>query len=50
MTHTDTVLRVKGRGLYKNETERGDLYIKVKIDISQTLTPKQKELYCKMKE
>jgi curved DNA-binding protein len=50
MTHTDTVLRVRERGLYKNETERGDFYIKVKIDIPQTLTPKQKELYCKMKE
>ncbi len=49
-TQADSVLRVKEKGLPKlNGKGRGDLYIKVKIDIPKTLSDKEKELYTELK-
>lgn len=45
MTHTGTKLRVRNKGLYKPDGTRGDLFIKTIIDIPQTLTPQEKEIY-----
>lgn len=50
MTHTGTKLRVKNRGLYKSDGTRGDLFIKTIIDIPQTITPQEKEIYQKLKK
>jgi curved DNA-binding protein len=49
MTHTNTKLRIRNRGLYKNDGTRGDLYVKILIDIPDAITSQEKELYKKMK-
>jgi len=48
MTHTDTNLRIKGKGLYKKDLSRGDLYVKVKIDIPPYIPENHKNLYRQM--
>lgn len=48
MTHTGTKLRVRNKGLFKSDGTRGDLFIKTIIDIPQTITPQEKEIYKKL--
>ncbi len=48
MTHTGTKLRIRNKGLYKNDGTRGDLYAKIIIDIPPSVTPYQKEIYKKL--
>ncbi|MCX7905596.1 MAG: DnaJ domain-containing protein [Elusimicrobiales bacterium] len=48
MTHTGTKLRVRNKGLYKPDGTRGDLFIKTLIDIPQTITSHEKEIYKKL--
>jgi len=44
-TQPGTILRLKGKGLPKYETNKyGDLYVKVNVEIPTKLTKKQKEL------
>lgn len=44
-TQPNTTLRVKEKGLpYFNSTRKGDLYIKINVEIPKKLTKKQKEL------
>lgn len=48
MTHNNTKLRIRNKGLYKSERERGDLYIKIIIDIPPSISTSDKELYKKL--
>jgi DnaJ-class molecular chaperone len=48
-THTGKRLRLAGKGLGK-PGERGDLFIRVEIDIPEPLTPKVEALFKQMKE
>lgn len=48
MTHTNTKLRVRNKGLYKSDNTRGDLYVKTLIDIPPVITPQEKEIYRKL--
>lgn len=45
-TQADQVFRLNGRGMphVKNQNEKGDLYVKLKIQIPRYLSPKQREL------
>lgn len=45
-TQTGTVFRLRNQGIQhlKNSSTRGDLYVKVNIEVPKRLTPKQKEL------
>ncbi len=50
-TGDSTILRVKNQGFYKiNSEERGNLMVKVKIEIPSRINKKQKELLEKLKE
>ncbi len=42
-------LRLAGQGLPKRGKERGDLFVRLKIVVPKTLSPKERELYEKMK-
>ncbi len=48
-THTGTRLRLSGKGLGKPGA-RGDLFVRVKIDIPDSLTPKVEALFRQLKE
>lgn len=48
-SHTGTRLRLSGKGLGK-PTERGDLFIRIVIDIPNSVSPKAKELYKQIQE
>ncbi|HOL63245.1 MAG: J domain-containing protein [Elusimicrobiales bacterium] len=48
MTHTNTKLRIRNKGLYKQDGTRGDLYVKTVIDIPPVITPLEKEIYKKL--
>lgn len=50
MTHTDTKLRIRNKGLYQKDGTRGNLYVRVKIDIPDYITTEQKEIYEKLKK
>ncbi|MBI4656878.1 MAG: DnaJ domain-containing protein [Elusimicrobia bacterium] len=43
-------LRISGKGLSKKDGSRGDFYAVINIDIPQNLTPRQIELFKKLKE
>ncbi len=45
-----TVLRVKNEGVVINGLKRGNLYIKIKVDIPKNITSKAKELLEELKE
>lgn len=47
-TDSETILRLKGLGL-KNETKRGDLFIKIHINVPKNLSREEKELFEKLK-
>lgn len=49
-SHSGRRLRVSGRGLPAKDGSRGDLYATLKIDLPQTLTPLQLDLFRKLKE
>ncbi|MBI4802052.1 MAG: J domain-containing protein [Elusimicrobia bacterium] len=49
-SHNGRRLRIAGRGLPGKAGSRGDLYAAIKIDIPQSLTPRQIELFKKLKE
>ncbi|PIS47538.1 MAG: hypothetical protein COT17_02950 [Elusimicrobia bacterium CG08_land_8_20_14_0_20_51_18] len=49
-THTGKKFRIPGRGLPVKNGARGNLYALIKIDIPETLSPKQKELFKKLAE
>jgi curved DNA-binding protein len=44
-TQTGTLLRVRGRGLWRKDGERGDLLIRVRITVPQQPTAEERELY-----
>ncbi len=44
-THTGRRLRLRGRGLPRKEGGRGDLYLKILIDVPHGASPKELELY-----
>jgi curved DNA-binding protein len=48
-THTGTRLRLAGKGLGK-PGERGDLFVRLDIDISQAMSPKAEALYRQLQE
>jgi curved DNA-binding protein len=45
-TQPEQVFRLAGRGLphVKNQKEKGDLFVKLKVQIPKYLSPKQREL------
>lgn len=49
-TQNDKVLRLKGKGmpLYKQENSFGDLYLKIKVSIPQSLSDEEKRLFEKL--
>ncbi|MBU2575442.1 MAG: J domain-containing protein [Elusimicrobia bacterium] len=49
-SHNGRRLRIAGRGLPDKDGSRGDLYATIRIDIPQSLTPQQTELFRKLKE
>lgn len=49
-SHNGRRLRVTGRGLPTKDGNRGDLYATLRIDIPQSLTARQVELFKKLKE
>ncbi|MCR3922966.1 MAG: J domain-containing protein, partial [Firmicutes bacterium] len=44
-THAGKRLRLRGKGLPKKDNSRGDLYLRVVIDIPSQLSEKERELY-----
>lgn len=46
-TQNDKVLRLRGKGmpLYDDSQKRGDLYVKIKVDLPVKLSAKEKELF-----
>ncbi|MBR2068411.1 MAG: DnaJ domain-containing protein [Candidatus Gastranaerophilales bacterium] len=50
MTQTDKKLRIKGLGLKKSDNTKGDLEVRIKVNIPETLTDEAKKLYMKLKE
>jgi len=50
LTHSGRKLRISGKGLLKKNTERGDLYAIIEIDIPDQISPYQKELFKKLSE
>jgi DnaJ-class molecular chaperone len=46
-TQTGKTLRLKGQGMpnLKDPNRRGDLYVKVKVQIPERLTPRERELF-----
>ncbi|MEG0157403.1 MAG: DnaJ C-terminal domain-containing protein, partial [Anaerovoracaceae bacterium] len=50
-TQPDTVFRLKGRGVVSTRSSRkGDLYVKVNLEVPNKLTSKQKKAIQKMGE
>jgi len=49
-SHNARRLRIAGRGLPNKDGSRGDLYAIIRIDIPQSLTPQQTELFRHLKE
>ncbi len=51
-TQNDTSVRLKGKGfpVYKKEGEFGDLYVKYKIKIPDTISEKEKELFSELQK
>lgn len=49
-TQAGHVLRVRGRGLKRKAGGRGDLRIRIEIDLPKTLTPDQRRLYEQLAE
>jgi molecular chaperone DnaJ len=50
-TQSGTVLRLKGKGIkHLNSSRYGDLYIKIKVEVPQKLSKKQKDLLLKFEE
>jgi len=43
-------LRISGKGYKDRRGKRGDLYIRVKIVVSDDISIEEKELYMKLKE
>ena len=50
-TQPDSVLRLTEKGLpHFGVSKRGDIYLRIKVHIPQTLTPEEKRLYKQLKE
>lgn len=49
-SHSGKRLRVPGRGLPKNDSERGDLYAVIEIDIPDKISPEQEKSFQKLRE
>jgi curved DNA-binding protein len=51
-TPNGKVLRLKGMGMpkYGQETEHGDLYAKINVQLPKNLSPKEKELFTQLRE
>jgi DnaJ-class molecular chaperone len=50
-TSDSSILRLKNQGFYKaNSPERGNLLVKIKINVPKKLSRKQKELLDQLKE
>ncbi|HWP98441.1 MAG TPA: J domain-containing protein [Syntrophomonadaceae bacterium] len=49
-SHGGQRLRLKGKGLQNKESSRGDLYVRLKIDIPRILSEEEMELYRKIQE
>lgn len=47
-THSGHRLRLKGKGMPRKEGGRGDLYLRVVVDIPEKILPEEEELYQKM--
>jgi len=47
-TNTGKRLRLRGRGLPQKEGGRGDLYLKVVIDVPRNISPEESEIYQKL--
>ncbi|HHP50521.1 MAG TPA: J domain-containing protein, partial [Moorella mulderi] len=45
-----TRLRLKGKGLPSPTGERGDLYVRLVIDIPESLSPEERDLYRKLQD
>ncbi len=48
--NSDDLIKLKGEGMPKGRSRRGDLYLRVKIETPKKLTREQKELIKKLKE
>jgi curved DNA-binding protein len=48
-TQPDTILRVKGKGMMTRSGLRGDLYIKIRVEIPTSLSEAEKEFFESMK-
>jgi curved DNA-binding protein len=48
--HSGQRLRLKNKGLPRSDGSRGDLYLKIQIDIPQQLAESEKELYRKIQQ
>ena len=46
-THSGTRLRLAGKGVGKTG-ERGDLFVRIEIDIPNSLTPKSEALFAQL--
>ncbi|MCX5785493.1 MAG: DnaJ domain-containing protein [Elusimicrobia bacterium] len=49
-SHTGRSMRISGRGLPKKDGARGDLYALIEIDIPDSLTQEQRDLFKKLKD
>ncbi len=50
-TQHDKILRISEKGMYyQNSKKRGDLLVKISVNIPQSLTDEQRELFIKLKE
>jgi len=49
-TSSGKVFRLRGKGLFKKEGSRGDLYTTIQIKVPKNLTAEEKELYEKLRE